>query len=199
MIQRRPTSLDTRISDSSIVYGDGCKATAQSFEPVSSPGMTISPESITCNGKSFAFNYKNKSGLQFPSWATNLLYCLLALSWITAFRLTPNAWKATKSLQFEEQSQKIQYEATLQELEDAKRASQTTEGQVSHLLHTRQVMQHESRMAMELNDSGQEPPEFTKHDLVNEWLTRRQEKLTTKLDNLQEYVTTESRARAIEK
>jgi hypothetical protein len=60
-------------------------------------------------------------------------------------------------------------------------------------------MEHESRMAIELNDSGEEPPEFTKHDLVNEWLNRRQEKLTSKLDDLREYVTTESRAQAIEK
>lgn len=197
MIQRRPAPLDQR-STSSIVYGDGCNSMSASVEPISSP-MTISPESITCSRKSFAFDDKRKSALQFPTWANNLLYALLALSWIAALILTQSVWKASRSLYHEEQMQTTQYHETLQELEDARKASQTTKSQVTHLLHTRQVMQHESRMAVELNNAGEELPEFTKHDLVMKWLDKRQTKLTGKLDDLRNYVTEESRTQAIEK
>lgn len=200
LIKRRsvpltPLRLEKKSSSSSIVFGDGSDTALQSFNPISSP-MALTPESATAT--QFSFDPKKKES-KTPSWAGKMCMCVLAFSWIAAIFLTKGAWKAVGQMQYEQQTQTIQHEEALQDLEDAKQSRLASKQHVAHLQEARKVMQHEARTATVLHTAGEDLSQFTQHEVVSTWLDKRQESLQKKVDILHEQVSQENRAEAIKK
>ena len=102
-------------------------------------------------------------------------------------------------MQYEEQTQTIQHEEALQDLEDAEKSRLASKQHVAHLQEARTVMQHEARTATVLHTAGEVLSQFTQHEVVSTWLDKRQASLQKKVDILQEQVSQENRAEAIKK
>ena len=102
-------------------------------------------------------------------------------------------------MQYEEQQQRIQYKEEVAARDDAKRVNDKIRIHLSELLHARRLMEHESNTAMALSAAGEDTPQFTKHEVVSNWLERRQGKLEEKIASLKKLISEESRDHAIEK
>lgn len=132
------------------------------------------------------------------SWVNKLLLFVLLLSWGSSFFVTKGAWLFLRELKTEVKVQQTQYGETKQDMMEAKEEVHFTQKHVDHMLHAKEVLNHESKMAKELDDTGHEPV-FTQHGPVLDWLSKRQGKLKDKLGTLRKYVAERSRAQVIER
>ena len=141
-------------------------------------------------------NFDRSPLSSIPSWILPAIVGIIALSWCTASYWNYQLRSEIQNLQYDLQVETMHHKEAEQTLQDAMGSQKILEAEVQKLEKKKEALEHELRMAQELEEG--ETLEL-EHASISDTILKRQAVLQDKVDLLRKYIQDDSRREVLEK
>jgi hypothetical protein len=132
-----------------------------------------------------------------PSWVIKCIIGLVVVSWCFAMYWHQQLRAELKTLELEHKMESMHFEEAAKSLKESYNSQKMMERQIQKLEQTKKALEHEVRMAAELEE-GETLGDHHHHDIAND-IENRHAVLQEKIESLRSYIQQESYREVVEK